>query len=110
MASPFAEEKTKESKPQRHLFHLHRRLFLLVLAVAILWQALLLIDTRLNQYYEALESSFKIILTIDGKTDNAVLAQIGETLNQKKDIAAVKLYSSQDGLEVVRKQNPQLAQ
>lgn len=110
MASPFAEEKTtKESKPQRHLFHLHRRLFLLVFAVAILWQALLLVDTRLNQYYQALESSFKIILTINGKTDNAVLSQMGESLNQKKDIAAVKLYSSQDGLEVVRKQNPQLA-
>ena len=89
--------------------HLHRRLFLLVFAVAVLWQALLLVDTRLTQYYEALSDSFKVILTIDGKTDNAVLAHIGESMNQKADVSSVKLYSSQDALEVVRRQNPQLA-
>ncbi len=111
MANPFTEEKTTQTaKPQKHIFHLHRRLFLLVFAIAVLWQALLLVDMRLSQYYRALESSFKVILTLDGKTDNAALAHMGETLNQKADVASVKLYSSQDGLEVVRKQNPQLAE
>ena len=35
---------------------------------------------------------------------------MGETLNQKEDIASVKLFSAQDGLSVVQRQNPQLAQ
>ena len=102
----------KEQKPvsQKHIFHLQRRLFLLVFAVAVLWQGLLLIDMRLGQYYNELSRTFKIILTIDGKTDNAVLMQMGEGINQKADVASVKLFSAKDGLEVVRRQNPQLAQ
>ncbi len=103
-------KKTEKQTPVKPGLHLHRRLFLLVFAVAVLWQALVLVDTRMNQYYTALQNSFKVILTVDGKTDNAVLAQIGETLNQKEDIAAVKLFSSQDALGVVRQQNPQLAE
>ena len=101
---------TKQPTAPKQVFRLHRRLFLLVFAVAMLWQGLLLVDTRLGQYHQALADSFKVLLTVDGKTDNAVLIQMGETLNQKADVASVKLYSSQDALEVVRQQNPQLAQ
>ncbi|GEM_PF-1779667 len=101
----------KEQKPvsQKHIFHLHRRLFLLVFAVAVLWQGLLLVDMRLGQYYNELSRTFKMILTIEGKTDNATLQQIGEGINQKADVASVKLFSAKDGLEAVRRQNPQLA-
>ena len=91
----------KEQKPvsQKHIFHLHRRLFLLVFAVAVLWQGLLLVDMRLGQYYNELSRTFKMILTIEGKTDNATLQQIGEGINQKADVASVKLFSAKDGLE-----------
>lgn len=102
--------KNGNGKTAKQGLHLHRRLFLLVFAVALLWQTLLLADTRLSQYYTELADSFKVILTVDGKTDNAMLAQMGETINQKEDVSSVKLFSSQDALAVVERQNPQLAE
>jgi cell division protein FtsX len=107
----FFEEKPGKQKNQvKHIFHLHRRLFLLVLAVAILGQSVLFVSTRLNRYYKELENSFKIIFTVNTKTTNDTLNQIGESLNQKTDITGVRLFSPQDGLEAVRKQNPQLTE
>jgi len=101
---------TSHNKPvEKHIFHLHRRLFLLVFAIMVLWQSALFVDMRLQDYYQALRESFKVILTVPGKTDNEQLAQMGETLNQKEDILSVQLFSPEDGLETVRKQNPQLA-
>ena len=106
-----ASNRKKPKKPalQKQMFHLHRRLFLLVFATAVLWQALLLVDMRLSQYHQALSDSFKVLLTVDGDTDNVALAQLGESMNQKTDIASVRLFSSQDALQAVRQQNPQLA-
>ncbi len=107
----FFEEKPGKQKNQvKHIFHLHRRLFLLVLAVAVLGQSVLFVSTRLNRYYKELENSFKIIFTVNTKSTNDALNQIGESLNQKTDITGVRLFSPQDGLEAVRKQNPQLAE
>lgn len=94
---------------EKHIFRLHRRLFLLVFAIMVLWQSVLFMDMRLQAYYQALRDSFKVILTVPGKTDNEKLAQMGETLNQKEDILSVQLFSPADGLETVRQQNPQLA-
>ena len=110
MASNFSSEmQTKKAVPKQ-VFRLYRRLFLLVFATAVLWQGLLLVDMRLGQYHQALQDSFKVILTLDGQISNEDLSQMGESLNQKDDITSVKLFSSQDGLEVVRRQNPQLAE
>ncbi len=104
------ETQTKKTTAPKQVFRLYRHLFVLVFAIAILWQGLLFMDMRLGQYYDELKNSFKVILTLDGQVDNDLLAQMGETLNQKADIASVKLFSAQDGLEVVRRQNPQLVQ
>lgn len=109
MAENFAPV-SSPTQTEKHIFRLHRRLFLLVFAVAVLWQALLLVDMRLGQYYASLSDSFKVILTVDTPMDNARLAQVGEGLNQKEDVQSVRLFSSQDGLEVVRRQNAALAQ
>ncbi len=111
MAADFLqEERAPHSKKDKQVFHLYRRLFMLVFAIAVLWQSLLLVDMRLGQYYRSLEDSFKVILTVNQVKDNALLAQMGETLNQKQDIVAVRLFSPEDGLEEVRRQNPQLAE
>lgn len=111
MTSDFLqEEKTTPCKSSKQIFHLHRRLFMLVFAIAVLWQSLLFADMRLGQYYRSLEDSFKLILTVNKTKDHPVLAQIGETLNQKQDIISVRLFSPEDGLSEVRRQNPQLAQ
>lgn len=109
MEENFLEEKPKNAKPPKQVFRLHRRLFLLVFAVAVLFQSVLFLQTCLNRYYRALDRDFKIILTVSKKMDNAALANLGDSLNQKTDITEVKLFSPQDALETVRKQNPQLA-
>lgn len=97
------------AKP-KHVFRLYRRLFLLVFAVAVLWQSLLFVDARLESYYRDLSDSFKVILVVEGKPSNDALAQMGETLNQKEDVSSVRLYSPADALEAVRRQNPQLVE
>ena len=111
MAPNFASDmQVQKASTPKPVFRLYRRLFLLIFAVAVLWQGLLLVDTQLGQYYQTLRDSFKVIVTVDAPIANEALAQMGETLNQKADIESVKLFSAQDGLEVVRRQNPQLAQ
>ena len=102
-------EEPKTVKVPKHLFHLHRRLFLLVFAVAVLLQTAVFVNMRLDTYYQALNRSFKMILTVNGTPDNAKLAETGDSLNQKEDITDVKLFSPQDALAEVRRQNPQLA-
>ncbi|WP_428070967.1 hypothetical protein [Candidatus Avelusimicrobium alvi] len=106
----FLEEKKQPAQAPRHVFRLHRRLFLLVFAVAVLLQSLVFVDMRLRDYYKELDGSFKLILTVSGQADNAALEQMGESLNQKEDITAVRLFSPQDALEAVKRQNPQLTE
>lgn len=110
MKDIFAEEKTNTAKKTRGGFRLHGKLFLLVFAIALLWQSLIFVDMRLTDYARSLQDTFKMVLTVNEPENNEKLAQIGESLNQKKDIVAVKLYSPQDALLTVQKQNPQLAQ
>ena len=105
-----SEETAPQAKAPKHVFRLYRRLFVLVFAIAVLWQSLLFVDMRLEQYYRALKDSFKIILTVNQEKDAAALTQLGDTLKHQSQIASVRLFSSQDGLEEVRRQNPQLAQ
>ena len=108
MTDIFETKKDNTAQPPKHIFHLHRKLFLLVFAIAILGQSLLFVDLRLQNYYEELQKSFKVILTVNNTIDNNELGKIGDSLNQKTDIVSVRLYSPQDGLEKVRTQNPQL--
>lgn len=105
----FLEEEKAPAKPKQ-VGRLYRRLFLLVFAVAVLWQSVLFIDMRLQDYYRQLADSFKVIFVVNGKPTNAVLEQIGETLNQKNDVASVRLFSPADALESVRRQNPVLTE
>lgn len=104
------EEPQKKDKRNPHQPHLYRKLFLLVFAIALLWQGLIFVDVRLNSYYQELRDSFKVILTIPSAGNNEQLSQLGDSLNQKTDIQTVKLFSPQDALEIVRQQNPQLVE
>ncbi len=104
------EGKKRAPKAPKQVFRLHRRLFLLVFAVAVLLQSVVFVNMRLGNYYQELNDNFKVLLTVDGETSNEELTQMGESLNQKEDILAVRLYSPQDALEVVRRQNPQLTE
>lgn len=97
------------AKP-KHILRLYRRLFLLVFAVAVLWQSLLFVDAKLGNYYRELSDSFKVILVVEGRPSNETLEQMGESLNQKTDVFSVRLYSPDDALAEVRRQNPQLTE
>ena len=92
----------------KQVFRLHRRLFLLVFAVAVLLQSVVFVDMRLGSYYRELNDSFKVILTVSAQTPNEELEQMGESLNQKTDILSVRLFSPEDALAAVERQNPQL--
>ena len=102
------EPELKEVHAPKQLGHLYRKLFLLVLAIALLAQGLLLVEKGLNTYYEQLKDSFKVIFTVDGEASTEQLKEWGQTLNQKEDIATVRLFSPEDALAVVRHKNPQL--
>ncbi|MBR2082061.1 MAG: hypothetical protein IJ876_03505 [Elusimicrobiaceae bacterium] len=104
------ELEMKEVRASRQVGHLHRKLFLLVFAVALLAQGIMGIEKGLSDYYRKLYDSFKIILTVDGPVDAAQLEEWGQTLNQKEDITSVRLLSPDDGLAVVRHKNPQLVE
>ncbi len=106
----FEGKKPAASAGPKQVFRLHRRLFLLVFAVAVLLQSVVFVDMRLGNYYRQMDESFKVLLTVSGQTQNDELEQIGESLNQKQDIVSVRLFSPQDALETVKRQNPQLTE
>ena len=107
MGDIFEDEKTT-THSSKQVFRLYRKLFLLIFGVALLGQSLISVDVHLGNYYRALADSFKIILTAPSTINNEQLSQLGDSLNQKKDIQTVKLFSPQDALAAVRHQNPQL--
>ncbi len=104
------ELEMKEVHTPKQVGHLHRKLFLLVFAVALLAQGWLLLEKGLSDYYRQLADSFKVILTVDGPAEPAQLEEWGQTLNQKQDISSVRLLSPEDALTVVRHKNPQLVE
>lgn len=106
----FLEDKPKRPRGEKSLFKAHRRLFLLVFAVAVLWQSVSFIQLRLSEYFGQLDRDFKVILTVKGSASNEKLSQIGESLSAKEDITSVRLFSPEDALEALKAGNPQLAQ
>lgn len=104
------ELEMKEVRTPKQVGHLHRKLFLLVFAVALLVQGWLAVEKGLSDYYRGLAGSFKVILTVDGPAEPAQLEEWGQTLNQKADITSVRLLSPEDALAVVRHKNPQLVE
>ena len=106
----FSDTQTGKTAKPKHVFRLYRRLFLLVFAVAVLWQGLLLVDRRFEQYYQELNNSFKVLLTLPLATGSDTLLQLKEQLGQQKEVAAVQVFSSQEAIAKIRRQNPQLAQ
>jgi len=87
-----------------------RYVFVLVFAIALLWQVVSFLQMQLNQYHQALVKDFRVILTVVEPLDNEVLNALGESLNMKEDISSVKLFSPADGLAVLQARNPRLAQ
>lgn len=104
----FEKDDKKQTQPKQ-VGHLHRKLFLLVFAVALLAQGWLLGEKALRDYHQALQADFKVLLTVEEPVSNEQLEQWGQSLQQKPQITEVHLFSPEDALALVREQNPQLA-
>ncbi len=108
MENIFEDEEPKTSASNQ-LGHLHRKLFLLVFAVALLVQGMLGVEKGVNDYYRWLAGSFKVILTVDEPATQEQLDAWQAELAQQEAVAQVRLFTPQEALAVVRHQNPQVA-
>lgn len=106
----FLQEKPKKSKTSSVVFRGYRRLFVLVFAVAVLWQSVSFLQLQLSKYHHALADDFKLVLAVTQETDNASLAALGDSLSSKEDVLAVKLFSPQDALAALKIKNERLTQ
>ncbi len=106
----FLQEKPKKKKTNPVVFRGYRRLFVLVFAVAMLWQSVSFVQLQLSRYHKALTQDFKVVLALTRPQSHEELAALGESLSAKKDILAVKLYSPQDGLAALKSRNARLAE
>ena len=105
----FLENKPKKKVITKVLFHGYRRLFVLVFAVALLWQGVSLLQDKLHGYHQALTQDFKVLLAVTANADNDALRVMGESLSAKEDIVSVKLFSPADGLVALQARNARLA-
>ena len=106
----FLQEKPKKNKGSAVLFRGYRRLFALVFAVAVLLQCVSFLQMQLSRYHHDLADGFKVVLAVTQPTDNAALAELGDSLSAKEDVLAVKLFSPQDALAALKAKNERLTQ
>ena len=104
----FLQDKPQKNKNSAVVFRGYRRLFALVFGVAVLWQCVSFLQMQLSKYHRVLADDFKMVLAVTQNTDNAVLADLGDSLSIKEDILAVKLFSPQDALEALKAKNERL--
>lgn len=106
----FLQDKPAHTKATAVLFHGYRRVFLLVLGIALLWQAVSFLQLQLSRYHQELAQDFKIVMTAMVPLDNAALTGITESVEALPEVTSIKLFSAQDGLAVIQQRNPRLAQ
>ncbi len=102
----------QENKPKAEgvSFHGYRRVFVLVFAIAVLWQVVGFLQMQLTRYHQAMVQEVKIIMPVTVSLENAELTALGESLNSKEQVRSVKLFSPQDGLAALQAKNPRLTQ
>lgn len=105
----FLQEKPVHKQAAAPIFYGYRRVFVLVFALALLWQAVSFLQLQLSNYHHALADDFKILLSVNSPLDNKTLAAIGESINARAEVASVKLFSPEDGLMALQQRNPRLA-
>lgn len=105
----FLQEKPTKKRTHKVMGRGYRRVFVLVFAIALLWQAVSLMQCQLKQYHQALAEDFKVVLAVAIPASNETLQAWGESLNAKEDILSVNLFSAQDGLAALQIKNPRLA-
>lgn len=103
-------EETATHKTERTAPANYWRSFFFILAVALLWQMISLVQLQISNYHQTLANDFKVILSVSGPLDNETLTGIGEQINAMEEVQEVKLFSPQDGLKVLQGKNPRLIQ
>ena len=106
----FLEDSTTKKQEKTSAACGYRRLFVLVLAIALLGQMISFIHMQLRTYHYSLLKDFKVVLVVTGQQSNEELTAIGERINSQEEVAEVKLFSPQDGLKMLQAKNARLAQ
>lgn len=108
-----AQKNKKQSALARELttpvFKGHRRVFLLCFAFALLLQGLVFMYLQSSKVRDLLSADFKILLSLPAKTSSERVEEIGTFLSGSYEALEVRFISSEDGLALVRGQNPQMA-
>ena len=105
----FLQEKPVRKQAAAPIFYGYRRVFVLVFAIALLWQTISFLQLQLSNYHHTLADDFKILLTVNSPLDNPTLVSIGEAIKAREEVASVELFSSEDALIALQQRNPRLA-
>ena len=86
------------------------RVFLITLLFALLLQAFGFIYMQARAVNDLLRADFKIVLALKGGVSAARVNEIGTALAAGPDVAGLRFVSSEDGFEIIKEQNPKLAE
>ncbi|ACC98769.1 hypothetical protein Emin_1219 [Elusimicrobium minutum Pei191] len=88
----------------------YKRVFFLTLFVALLLQAFCFFYMQVRTVSETLIADFKIILTVSHGVTPARINEIGDALSANVDVVSLKFISADDGFQIIKEQNPKLAE
>ncbi|MCL2887852.1 MAG: hypothetical protein FWF35_00860 [Elusimicrobia bacterium] len=104
-----AEETPAAVKPRQKVVPGYGRLFFITLFIALLLQSFCFFYFQAREISGALHRDFKIILTLNAAAPDRV-NEIGKTLSANADVLSLKFISAEDGFEMLKQQNPGLAE
>ncbi len=112
MADNIAEdfEKSLETEVRSPAFKGTSRVFFIALAIAVLMQALSIVQMQVKGAENILSADFKILVTVDGKVNSSLINEMGSALSSANGVTALKFISSQDAFELLKGAKPQIAE
>ncbi|MGB2579824.1 hypothetical protein AAIR98_001743 [Elusimicrobium simillimum] len=88
----------------------YKRVFFLTLLIALLMQSFCFFYMQARQVSDVLHGDFKIILTLNSALTAQRVNEIGEALSNNGDVLSLKFLSADDAFELIKEQNPRLAE
>ncbi|MDR0291397.1 MAG: permease-like cell division protein FtsX [Elusimicrobium sp.] len=96
-------------KPRQKVFPGYGRLFFITLFIALLAQSFCFFYFQARAVSAVLHGDFKIILALNSAPAQERVNEIGSALSSNPDVLSVKFISAEDGFNIIREQNPRLA-
>ena len=86
------------------------KVFFLVLAGALLWQAVLFTQQYARRYHDELKNSFQVLLALPARVSEKELGELAGALGKTEGVVSADVFSAQDALDALQRRNPQLAE